>query len=118
MPKVETLWQHENPTSVPGHDHRIRQQTLERVHGSTLDAPAQDVALVIQAWATRDTAGQQEVAASTFNQRLAILSSFYAFARKRQLLLIENPVSLVDRRKVYAYAHVVALTPDCPTAMT
>jgi integrase len=89
-------------------------QALQRVH-LDLDAPARDVALVLQAWASRDTTGQHEVTANTFNQRLAILSSFYAFARKRQLLLVENPVSLVDRRKVYAYAHAVALTPQAVT---
>jgi integrase/recombinase XerC len=32
------------------------------------------------------------------------VSSFYSFARKRQLLHVENPTEMIERRKVQAYA--------------
>jgi integrase len=59
--------------------------------------------------------GEREVGPATYNQRLAIVSSFYSFSRKRQLLILDNPVSLVDRRKVQAYGSAVALTPQAVT---
>jgi site-specific recombinase XerD len=68
--------------------------------GLDLDADPRTLALAAQGWAGRDAP-----AAATFNQRLAILSSFYAFARKRGLLRGENPISLVDRRTVHEYAN-------------
>jgi integrase len=68
--------------------------------GLDLDADPRALALAAQGWAGRDNP-----AAATFNQRLAILSSFYVFARKRGLLTGENPISLVERRTVHEYAN-------------
>lgn len=68
--------------------------------GLDLDADPRALALAAQGWAGRDTP-----AAATFNQRLAILSSFYVFARRRGLLTGENPIALVDRRTVHEYAN-------------
>jgi site-specific recombinase XerD len=82
------------------------QAELTRV-GLALDSDAAAVATVAQVWA-----GAGEVAAATHNQRLAIISSFYSFARKRGLLQIENPISRVERRPVQLYAQAEALTPD------
>ena len=46
----------------------------------------------------------QEVSPATFNQRLAILSSFYTYASRQGLLPSENPISRVERRPVQGYA--------------
>jgi integrase/recombinase XerC len=49
-------------------------------------------------------------APSTHNQRLAILSSFYTFAERRGLVAGGNPIRLVDRRPVQAYASAEPLS--------
>lgn len=67
--------------------------------GADLDHDGRAVALVAQAWA-----GAGDVAPATFNQRLAIISSFYGFVEKRGLLHVGNPIRLVDRRPIQVYA--------------
>src|ERR671932_2327596 len=57
------------------------------------------LALLAQAWA-----GLGHPKAASFNQRLAVLSSFYKFARKQGLLRMENPIERVERAKVQRYA--------------
>lgn len=76
-------------------------------NGLDLNADPRAIALAAQGWAGRD-----EPAPATYNQRLAILSSFYLFARKSGLLDGENPIVRVERRTVQAYADAQALTPD------
>src|SRR5258706_12781219 len=75
-----------------------------------LDSSTPDVALVAQAWASKSFGGLSDVSAATYNQRLAVLSSFYTFARKRQLLDIPNPIELVERRKVQSYGSANTLS--------
>jgi integrase/recombinase XerC len=72
--------------------------------GSDLDSDHRAVALVAQAWAAGG-----DPAPATFNQRLAIASSFYTFVERRGLLATSNPIRLVDRRPVQAYAGAEAL---------
>lgn len=71
-----------------------------------LDGDPRTIALAAQGWAGRDTP-----APTTYNQRLAILSSFYVFARKRGLIDGENPISLIDRRTVHEYANAQPIEP-------
>lgn len=71
-----------------------------------LDSDPRAIALAAQGWA-----GLSNPAPSTFNRRLAVLSSFYTFARKRGMLDMDNPVGLVERRPVQSYAGVEALSP-------
>ncbi len=73
--------------------------------GLELDVDAQLVAAAAEAWA-----GRGSPAPATFNQRLAILSSFYDYARAKRAVG-ENPVDLVERRPVQAYADARALDP-------
>ncbi len=74
-----------------------------------LTAAAAAVALVAQAWAKTSTRGR-EVKPTTVALRLAIVSSFYAFALRRRLLpLVENPLDMVERPKVESYAEAQAL---------
>lgn len=73
---------------------------------------APDVLLVLslaaRAWGSKHSRREQ-ISASTYNQRLAVLSSFYQFARKQRLILIDNPIDLIDRRDVQEYAHALPL---------
>lgn len=79
-------------------------RTLLRRAGQDLDGPAELVALAAQGWA-----GHGQPAPATYNQRLAILSSFYQFAQVRGLLEVANPIARVERRPVQAYADARAL---------
>jgi integrase len=85
------------------------QAALDQV-GLTLESDPTAVATVAQGWAGVGERGQ--VAPATYNQRLAIISSFYSFARKRGFLHIENPISRVERRSVHLYAEAEALDRD------
>lgn len=71
--------------------------------GYDLDSQAELTALILQRFAKVDSAGK-EVSPATFNHRLAVISSFYRFARKRGLLLVDNPAEPIERAKVQAYA--------------
>lgn len=75
--------------------------------GLDVDGDSRAVSLAAQGWAGRD-----EPAPATYNQRLAILSSFYDYAEKQLDLGWGNPIRRVERRKVQAYADVQALTPE------
>lgn len=63
------------------------------------------LSIAAQGWASNSIASEnsRDISASTYNQRLAILSSFYLFARKRQLLIMDNPIDLLDRRDIQEY---------------
>lgn len=52
---------------------------------------------------------ENKVSPATYNQRLAILSSFYGYARRQGLLTGENPIGRVERRPVHLYADAAAL---------
>ena len=55
---------------------------------------------------------QGDVSNSTYNQRLAILSSWYTFIQQVYKLDIPNPIKDVARRNVQAYAEVLPIEPD------
>jgi integrase/recombinase XerC len=59
-----------------------------------LNSDPQVIATLAQAWCGHSLRGKK-VAPATFNQRRAVLSSFYAFAKKRGVLS-SNPLELVD----------------------
>ena len=82
-----------------------------------LDSDARAVALAAQGWAAQrapNSRSQGDVSPSTYNQRLATLSSFYRYAKKLGLLTGENPIDRVERRSVQAYA---SATPIDKTAL-
>ena len=66
--------------------------------GLDLNTDPRAISLAAQGWAGRD-----DPAPATYNQRLAVLSSFYQFALKRGLLIGDNPIRLVERRRVDTY---------------
>lgn len=81
--------------------------------GLVLDGEPRACALVLQAFAAARVAGREEqgeVSASTYNQRVATVSSFYTYAQ-RYGSLTSNPASLVARRQVQPYARARALEP-------
>lgn len=78
--------------------------------GLDLDSDPGQVALLAQAFAHGSTRGRQ-VKATTANLRLAILSSFFTYAKKLKFLE-ENPIDLLDREKVQDYAGAQALDTD------
>lgn len=75
-----------------------------------LDAPVEAVAFAMQGWVGTpwNQEKRQEVRPATYNQRLAILSSFYQFAMRRYRFPA-NPVLLIERAKVQRYAGARAL---------
>jgi len=75
-----------------------------RNHDLDLESDPALIALVAQGWA-----GRGNPAPATFNQKLAILSSFYSYALKRDLLKGGNPISRVERRPVQGYAGAIPL---------
>lgn len=74
-----------------------------------------DIARLAGLWASqRNTKGekrhpQKPVAASTYNLRLATLSSWYVYVQATYKLNIPNPIADVPKRKVQPYANAVAL---------
>ncbi len=57
----------------------------------------------------RQNTVENKVSPATYNQRLAILSSFYSYARRQGLLTGENPIGRVERRPVHIYGDASAL---------
>jgi integrase len=56
--------------------------------------------------------GKTLVAEATRDQRLAILSSFYRYADTRHKVPFSNPITMIERSPVEAYAGAVALSED------
>jgi integrase len=56
--------------------------------------------------------GKTLVAESTRDQRLAILSSFYQYADIRRKVPFSNPITMIERSPIEAYAGAVALSED------
>jgi len=71
-----------------------------------------ELALAAQGFAGMSTTPGRIVASTTYNQRLAVPSSFYTFATKRNLILAENPISKVDQARVQAYQYSEAMDPE------
>ncbi len=80
------------------------------LEGLDLDGLPTPVALVAQAWAGKNE-DNTTPAPTTYNQRLACVSSFYRYAHK-QGILEHNPIERVERRRVQAYAGSKAMTSD------
>lgn len=77
-----------------------------------LDADPGMIAPLAQGWAAmHDSSRRKEVAPSTYNQRLAILSSFYAYAIKHEVLPY-NPIERVERRDVRQKDAARQIPPD------
>lgn len=121
LDQVIATWLHakaqrsRSPETLRAYDrtiHAFRDALVRR--GLDLDSAPAQVALVAAAWAD-----QGDVAASTFNQRLAILSSFYGFCERHELIGEEragpgaiyagNPIRRVERRPAQGYRDAQAV---------
>ncbi len=76
-----------------------------------------DVARIAGLWANsrnpdKSRRPNEDVTPSTYNQRLAILSSFYTFLHETYKLDIPNPIESVKKRPVQAYAAAQPLDPE------
>src|SRR6266849_3638049 len=54
----------------------------------------------------------EDVSPSTYNQRLAILSSFYTFVQEVYKLDVPNPIESIKKRPVQAYAAALPIEPE------
>lgn len=64
--------------------------------GLDLDSDVTLIVLAAQGWASLGQDGE-DISASTYNQRLAILSSFYRYAVKQKVSM-SNPIDIAERR--------------------
>jgi len=83
-------------------------RTLLRGRGMDLLDESIELARVAQVWAALRSPNAKRrgnVADSTYNQRLAILSSFYTFLNKAYQLGKDNPIASTEKRHVQAYAY-------------
>lgn len=87
---------------------------LQRANLNLLSNPM-DVARVATPWAaTRapESKHSGEVSAATYNQRLAIISSFYTFLQDTYKIECTNPIEDVKKRPVQAYATAMPIDVD------
>lgn len=75
-----------------------------------------DIARIAPVWANRREVNTrrpgEDVSPAMYNQRLAILSSFYTFVQETYQLDIPNPIKDVKRRKVQAYAAALPIAAE------
>src|SRR5258708_3909215 len=75
-----------------------------------------DIARVAALWANQRAGTTrrpgEDVSPSTYNQRLAILSSFYTFVQEVYKLDVPNPIESVKKRPVQAYAQALPIDPE------
>jgi integrase len=77
-----------------------------------LDSDPLAISLLAQGWAGRAWRDGRPVSNATFDLRLAIVSSWYRYAMQRAPRRFPtNPITLVERKPVQAYASAVALDP-------
>lgn len=78
--------------------------------GIDLEADARHLSLVLQAFASMGKDGRP-VSSSTYNRRIASVSSFYRYCQRHGLIRdkLDNPALLVERRPVQRYAQATPL---------
>ncbi|GHO55751.1 tyrosine-type recombinase/integrase [Ktedonobacter robiniae] len=111
---------HSVKTHVAYHNTALSCRAALRAQGYDLFMDLSDRAtrahwlLIVQRWAGERAATSPHAGApsnNTYNQRLAILSSLFVYARRQQLYQGDNPIELLERRKVYQYAGAQAIDP-------
>ncbi len=86
------------------------QRALQLLGFDLVNAPVDKLQYAVQAWCGRPARGG-EPTASTYNQRRAILSSFYTYAIRHGAATF-NPCERVEQRKVQSYANARPLPAD------
>jgi len=90
----------------------ISLRTYLQERGLDLDSSADEIASNIQLWASLRASGskrQGSVAPSTYNQRIAAVSSFYRWVIEKGIYADSNPAKQLARASVQKYAHARAL---------
>ena len=93
------------------HTERAYRQSLKRfrdlliTYGLDLDGQSAIIAPIAQLWIG------EEITASTYNQRLACLSSFYTYAIKHEVLA-SNPIVRIERRQDTKPNKAYDISPD------
>jgi site-specific recombinase XerD len=80
-----------------------------------VDSPVSELVENIQLWAHERSSGskrQGNVAPSTYNQRIAAVSSFYRWRREKGISTDHNPADQLTRASVQKYAQAWALNPQ------
>lgn len=104
----DTLWQFRQMLLQVGRDLDPYAHLDPEVSAQVRKQAISEIELAAQGFAGLSVKGKT-VAEATYNQRLAILSSFYTFANKRHFFECGNPISSVERTKVQAYRHAQPL---------
>lgn len=69
------------------------------------------IAFAAGQWASR-VQRKKKLSSSTYNQRLAVLSSFYTFAKKMHFIRMDNPIDMIERWKVQEYANAQPMSKE------
>jgi integrase/recombinase XerC/integrase/recombinase XerD len=105
-------------THVAYHSTAISLRTMLHVRGFDLlmdlsdDTALAGYLLIVQQWAGRRAPTSKhkgEIAASTYNHRLASISSLFEYAKQHRLYKGDNPIDHIERRTVHAYAGAQAI---------
>lgn len=99
---------------------KTMQSFRDALHSEGLDINAApgEIIRVARAWASSRSEKAKRAGAvspATYNQRLAIISSFYAYLNdqaKLQDTTYPNPIEAIDKPKVQAYAEAAAMDAD------
>src|SRR5436309_2765519 len=94
-------------TETTYRDTVISLRTYLQERGLDLDSPANEIASNIQLWASLRASGskrQGSVAPSTYNQRIAAVSSFYRWVIEKSIYIDSNPTEQLARASVQKYA--------------
>jgi len=100
-------------THVAYHTTAIALRTRLQQHGYDLLMELSDdrllagYLLIVQQWAgsrAPTSKHKGEIAASTYNHRLAVISSLFEYAKQQRLYTGDNPIDHIERRTVHALA--------------
>ncbi len=108
--------------------HALYQETINqfrmalRAHGLDLDSPREKASKLVVSELARQFAEERHVnprrpqwrlgmpvTPATFNQRLSVISSFYEYARRRDLLNVVNPIEALTRKTQHPYENAQAI---------
>jgi integrase len=105
-------------THVAYHSTAIALRTMLQERGLDLvidlsdDTMLAGYLLIVQQWAGRRAPTSKhtgDIAASTYNHRLAAISSLFEYAKQQRLYKGDNPIDHIERRTVHAYAGAQAI---------
>lgn len=90
-------------------------RTYLRERELDLDSQASEISSAVQLWASLRLPGskrQGSVAPSTYNQRIAAVSSFYRWSIEKGIYIDSNPADQLARASVQKYMHARVLNPQ------